>query len=250
MPRATAGFSPFFFGGGKADGNKDSTINRKLQLVNVLLDEAIILGLVPRDSKPKIPVLKEAEGRLRVITRAEEISLLAKLKDLDSHAHNLVLFLMDTGARAGEALAVRWEQINLDQRMVTLRNTKGRQPRSVPLTDRLVALLRQLKADGLPLGPFHPLSDSGSTVRSAYHRVRAFWNTAKAEIGLRRDQEFTLHACRHTCASRLVQNGVDIVTVQRWLGHSSLDMTMRYAHMSPDALGKARDVLNRLECAG
>jgi len=58
------------------------------------------------------------------------------------------------------------------------------------------------------------------------------------------DPEFTIHAIRHTVASRLVQNGVDLYVVAKWLGHTSIKTTERYAHLSPENLKKAAQVLN------
>lgn len=66
----------------------------------------------------------------------------------------------------------------------------------------------------------------------APHRYRAAWNEAKAEMGLADDRDLVPHVLRHTCASRLVKGGIDIRRVQMWLGHQTLTMTMRYAHLA------------------
>src|SRR5213595_2280329 len=66
---------------------------------------------------------------------------------------------------------------------------------------------------------------------SSQAQYRAIWNEAKAEVGLGADEQVVPHILRHTCASRLVQGGIDIRRVQMWLGHQTLSMTMRYAHL-------------------
>ena len=84
-------------------------------------------------------------------------------------------------------------------------------------------------------GPFANLTQPG---------FRAVWNDAKAEIGLSGDTQVAPHILRHTCASRLVRGGVDIRRVQIWLGHRTLSMTMRYAHLVTndlDASAQAAD---------
>ena len=76
---------------------------------------------------------------------------------------------------------------------------------------------------------------------------RAIWNDAKAEIGLGSDPQVVPHILRHTCASRLVQGGIDLRRVQTWLGHQTLHMTMRYAHLATTDLDKCVMVLERKE---
>ena len=65
----------------------------------------------------------------------------------------------------------------------------------------------------------------------------------KAETGFAGDKDLVPHALRHTCASRLVQGGIDIRRVQMWLGHQTLQMTMRYAHLATHDLDKCVAVL-------
>jgi len=64
------------------------------------------------------------------------------------------------------------------------------------------------------------------------------------------DPEFTIHAIRHTVASRLVQNGVDLYVVAKWLGHTSIKTTERYAHLAPENLRKAAQTLNAFHSSG
>ena len=79
-------------------------------------------------------------------------------------------------------------------------------------------------------------------------RFRTIWNEAKAEVGLGEDTQVVPHILRHTCASRLVQGGIDIRRVQMWLGHQTLQMTMRYAHLATNDLDSCVNVLDRDRC--
>ncbi|TGR70319.1 site-specific integrase, partial [Mesorhizobium sp. M2D.F.Ca.ET.223.01.1.1] len=76
-------------------------------------------------------------------------------------------------------------------------------------------------------------------------QYRAIWNEAKAEVGLGADEQVVPHILRHTCASRLVQGGIDIRRVQMWLGHQTLSMTMRYAHLATNDLDGCVTVLEK-----
>jgi integrase len=77
---------------------------------------------------------------------------------------------------------------------------------------------------------------------------RKIWLEAKIEAGLGKDTQVVPHILRHTCASRLVQGGVDIRRVQMWLGHQTLQMTMRYAHLATNDLDPCVEVLERRSC--
>jgi hypothetical protein len=87
-----------------------------------------------------------------------------------------------------------------------------------------------------PKGPFTKLTQA---------QYRAIWNEAKAEVGLGADEQVVPHILRHTCASRLVQGGIDIRRVQMWLGHPTLSMTMRYAHLATNDLDGCVVVLEK-----
>ena len=69
------------------------------------------------------------------------------------------------------------------------------------------------------------------------------WQWVRAEMHLERDEEYVMHALRHTCASRLVNAGIDLYVVKEWLGHSSIQITERYAHLNPDKLVHAANML-------
>ena len=72
------------------------------------------------------------------------------------------------------------------------------------------------------------------------------WLRMKESIGLEDDKQFVIHMLRHTCCTRLIEAGVDLRSVMEWMGHSSLDITQRYAHFIPQRLDEAADKLNDL----
>ncbi len=207
----------FLIGRLRENGNSNATINRKLAALRKLLRKAYKMGDI--HSLPEFRRQKERQGRIRFLDRAEEALLFSKVRDRSEDCWRLSIFLVDTGARLGEALKVRWPDI--DSERVTFWVTKSGRSRSVPLTRRAteVVAVRPSRSKG-PFSHIQP------------HRYRAVWNDAKAEMGLVDDKDLVPHILRHTCASRLVKGGIDIRRVQMWLGHQTLAMTMRYAHLA------------------
>ena len=77
-----------------------------------------------------------------------------------------------------------------------------------------------------------------------YTQLNTIWQRARKDLGYADKKFYTIHLCRHTCASRLVQRGVPILLVKDWLGHEDIENTMIYAHLAPKALHSVVDVLN------
>ena len=76
-----------------------------------------------------------------------------------------------------------------------------------------------------------------------YHYFLVAWNRVRSVMGLENDQQFVIHALRHTCASRLVQGGVSLAVIREWMGHKHIRSTMIYAHLSATSLYEAKNVL-------
>lgn len=214
----------------RENGNSNATINRKLAALRKLLRKAYKMGDI--HSLPEFRREKERAGRIRFLDEAEEALLFSKIRERSEDCYRLSTFLVDTGARLGEALKLRWP--DLDDHRATFWVTKSGRSRSVPLTRRARAAAENRKNGSR--GPFCHI---------AGHRYRAVWNDAKAEIGLSADKDLVPHVLRHTCASRLVKGGIDIRRVQMWLGHQTLTMTMRYAHLATHDLDSCVAVLER-----
>ena len=167
------------------------------------------------------------------MTREEEYILLRKLEARDPCYRDLCVFLIDTGARVGEALGLRHGDVHNGK--ATFWITKSGRSRTVPLTDRAVcALANQARRAG---GPFRHVP---------YQKFRYHWNAVKKEMGLKDDKQFVPHMLRHTCASRLVQAGIDLRRVQTFLGHQTIQMTLRYAHLATDDLDQCVIALDRI----
>lgn len=211
-------------------GNSNATINRKMAALSKLLRKAFKMGDI--HSLPEFRRQREKAGRIRFLEYSEEDRLFAAIRSKDELYADLCVFLVDTGARLGEGIGLRWNDIF--ENRATFWITKSGKSRTVPLTPRAIDAIE--RHAGASDGPFATIDQQ---------RFRAIWNSSKAEVGLGNDDDVVPHVLRHTCASRLVRGGIDIRRVQMWLGHQTLQMTMRYAHLASYDLDVCLPVLLR-----
>jgi len=181
-----------------------------------------------------IRLRKERSGRIRVVTREEELQitelLRGKTNSYFADVADLVTVLVDTGMRLSEMLNLSYKDISFKSNLVSVWINKGDKPRSIPMTRRV----RQIMVDR---------QQSEKPFSLSVNQVEYSWSWVRVQMEMENDKEFVIHALRHTCASRLLNGGVDIYSVKEWLGHSSIKVTERYAHLAPGKLVQAVEVL-------
>jgi integrase len=140
---------------------------------------------------------------------------------------------MNTGFRRGELLKLRWALIDFTHQLITVegRNAKSRQTRHVPLNNEDISVLRRWREQ----------SGGGQRVFEVSTGFRTAWSHLLKRAHI---TGFRWHDLRHHFASRLVQCGVPLNTVRDLLGHSSVAMSLRYAHLAPDQRREAVAKLN------
>ncbi|KWH40083.1 tyrosine-type recombinase/integrase [Burkholderia stagnalis] len=208
-------------------GVSASNMNRELAYLRAMFNELSRLGAwVKPNPLAKLRQFKVQERELSYLT-VEQIALL--FAELDSarnkHVQLVTKLALSTGARWSEAEGLQITQIH--DGFVQFAKTKSGKVRSVPIADSLVAELRtHHKKHGT-------LNRVFGTAWSAFREA-----IERAEIDLP-DGQMT-HSLRHTFASHFIMAGGNILTLQKILGHQSLTMTMRYAHLAPDHLQEAK----------
>ena len=130
-----------------------------------------------------------------------------------------------------------WTDVDFKQRLIYVRDTKGGEPRELPINKLLYETLHQQ-----PRKLHSPYVFANSNGKP-YVCLRKSFAHALKKAGIERPQRFRFHDLRHTFASQLVMNGVPLITVKELLGHKSIEMTMRYAHLSQDHRRKAVNTL-------
>jgi integrase len=181
----------------------------------------------------------EHNDRIRFLSDAEEKKLTEAIKSKWLHYLPAFLVSIHTGMRAGEQFNLDWRDVSLERKLITLTKTKAGKTRHIPLNVIALDALRQLAKKHGRIG-YVFVNSEGGQLRSG----RDWFEPAVAEAKLK---DYTWHCNRHTFASRLVMAGVDIRTVAQLLGHSTIQMTMRYSHLAPE---HSQAAVNRLVSSG
>lgn len=205
----------------KEEGFADATVNHDLRCLKHLFNMGIKWGWVRDNPVRQVKLFRENNARLRFLTLEEEMDL---LRQCDQQLKTFVLAAVDTGFRAGELMALRWQGVDFQRSNVSVASgyTKNGDPRTNPMTRRLAEVLREWKiaskggGDGFVFGVW---------------RYREPFERARDAAGLSKDLCF--HSLRHTYISRLLMAGADVRSVQELAGHKTITMTMRYAHLAP-----------------
>jgi integrase len=245
-------------------GCSGTTLLRDMFTLSSVLSRAVKLGKLsenpirkvekPRiDRRPKIRFLDDAEEfRLREALKARDAKMrmarasanvwrrernreiLPSLPHYGDHVTPAVLLSINTGLRRGELLKLRWKSIDFARRLLTVEgpDSKTRQTRHVPLNGEAMRVLESWREQ----------SGDGPRVFEISTGFKTAWGhiLKRANIVV-----FRWHDLRHHFASRLVQHGVPLNTVRDLLGHSSIAMSLRYAHLAPDQRREAVAMLNQ-----
>ncbi|MDL2226348.1 site-specific integrase [Deltaproteobacteria bacterium OttesenSCG-928-M10] len=193
--------------------------------------QRLVDGVNPK-SKAKRP--RKDNRRVRYLTPDEAVRLLDDLKYRSMPAHDLALLSLFTGLRLSECLGLTWADIDLENGLIFVKDSKKSLNRHAYITDEVGEMLRR-RGDGKPrqekvfTGP-----NCGETGQKARADFRAAVNDLKFNEDLTdRRQMVVFHTLRHTFASWLVQKGQPLYTVSKLLGHQGIKHTERYAHLAP-----------------
>lgn len=223
----------------KVEGVSHATINRELQALGGAINYANANWQWKLPNPVKGNMLREPDGRLRWITPTEADRLLsaAKQQAKAPHLAPLITVALHTGMRRGEMLGLEWSRVDLQANLIYLEShhTKAKKRRSVALNQTArAAILTQarFRATHCPDARWVFCTREGNRIAS----VKRSFATACRVAGI---VDFRFHDLRHTCAAWLVQAGVPMAEVRDVLGHCTLAMTERYAHLAPENLRAA-----------
>lgn len=215
------------------EGKAPGTIRQGLALFRAVFNKGISWNLIHcQNPMLKVRMPKVDNARERFLSNEEISLLLRELKARSPQAHSLTLLALNTGARLSELTGITWSDVDLRNRTVTFRGTKNGKTRRIPLNDQAHALLASMGQTGPKERVFQ--STVGTRIinitKTFKRLVDEMFNSQLDKKDRRHRVVF--HTLRHTAASHMVMNGVPLGTVKEILGHSSLAMVDRYAHLS------------------
>jgi integrase len=194
---------------------------------------------LPNPVKGRKP--KPNEGRVRWLTQEQAQALIAAAEKGPRHLKPFIILALNTGMRKAELLGLEWDRVNLGQRLILLegQHTKANKRRAVPVNDNARSALMELWQMRQAQNQRWVFSEDGERPLG---NVRKSFLGACERAGI---ADFHIHDLRHTCASWLVSEGVELSAVRDLLGHSTTAMSEKYAHLSPE---RVRQAVGKLDC--
>jgi len=221
-------------------------VNRELETLRHMFNKAVEWGMMEKNPFDKFrePILfKEDENRVRYLTEDEIKKLFAVLEEKPkkkrkplseeeptrrinpSYLKNIVKAALLTGLRRGDLLSLKWADADLEKGVLFFNEQKKRSRRRIKvLNSEMIELLKSI-----PRGESETIFNGpeGKLLKD----IKRSFRTALKKAGI---NDFHFHDLRHTSASYMVMRGASLKAVQEHLGHTSLTMTQRYAHLSPE----------------
>ena len=215
--------------------NSKQVTNTKVGYLKTVLDEMVEDGFIKDVSFPRR--LKEKKQKVHYLTADMERELLSWLNCMQRNreAKDIIECLIDLGCRVNELLNLEKRFVDFDNNQINFNDRKNDNAVAVPMTNRVKSILRRY---------YREVKDFDKVFSLNYSELNAIWQKARTDLGYADKKFYTLHLCRHTCASRLVQRGCQLLLVKDWLGHEDIKTTMIYAHLAPKALHSIVGVLN------
>ena len=215
--------------------NSNAVVNQKMGYLRVVLQEMEEDGFIEMIKFPKPRPTKNS--KVHYLTADMEKQLLEYLVEHEyKAAKNIIECLIDLGCRVNELLELEKRFVDWDNNQINFNERKNDKAVAVPMTNRVQKIYKK--------NYWYDFPEFEKLFNLNYSELNAIWQKARKDLGYADKKFYTIHLCRHTCASRLVQRGVPILLVKDWLGHEDIENTMIYAHLAPKALHSVVEVLN------
>ena len=226
-----------------AKGDSPVTFNRYLELLKASLNKAIEWSLLRENRLKNFKRLKSDRTRQIRFLSQEEIERI--LSQADDFMRKAILIFLYTGLRRSELVYLEWKDIDFETGLIHIQSKaeygfhpKSYKPRSIPMCRELQAMLLDMPQAG------RFLFDNGNN--QPLHHPNTYYKMIMQIYKKAGIEGANLHTLRHTFASHLIMKGVDARTVQEYLGHSSLQITEKYSHLSKSHKREAINVLSFL----
>ena len=215
---------------------RPSSVNREIATLRHIFSKAKEWELIEENpfDKGRSLHLKENNQRLRFLNETEIPALLGECRL--PYLKDIVVCAINTGMRKGEILSLKWDQVRNGN--IYLTKTKTSNPRQIPVNDTLKVVFKRIRRHQ-QLRSQYVFTLKGEPIKHIKGAFKTALRRAKIE-------DFRFHDLRHTFASQLIMKGGTLKDVQELLGHKTMTMTMRYAHLSSEHKRNAVNLLNGL----
>ena len=191
----------------------------------------------------KLPPIKYDNKRERFLTEAEAEQLMNALKNKSIQLYQIAMLSLYCGLRAGEIFGLYWSDIDIQNELIYLHDTKNKKNRVAYMTNKIKEMFSSMPARAKDDLVFK--SRTGDKIKE----VSNVFALTVDELGFNRNtqdsrQKVVFHTLRHTFASWLVKSGISLYDVQKLMGHSNISMTERYAHLAPEKLKESVKTLD------
>jgi integrase len=221
-----------------------ATVNRYMASLSTVLSTAVEWGWLDENPFRKVKSMTEPRGRVRFLSKEENSRLMAACKASKSpHLYNVVLLALSTGARYSEIMTLTWQNIDFHRQTMRLENTKNGERRTVPVTGLAWQHLLSLsKVRKLGVNLIFPAKNGKKPAD-----IQDAWDAAldRAQIS-----DFRFHDLRHTAASNLAMSGASLLEIAQILGHKTLAMVLRYAHLTEQHTASVLSRMNEVQFEG
>ena len=214
----------------RLDKVKPATINRELTLLKFMFSLAEKWKYANENPVKEVKFFQERQYLMKVLDKEEIKRLITVAGD---PLRPIIILALNTGMRKGEILNLRWSDVDFADCYIYIKKSKSNVMRKIPMNTIVVASLKNIKRENDYVFP-------GPRTGKQYSDIFYPFKQACEKAGIK-DMRF--HDLRHTAATLMVMGGIDLVTVKEILGHSDIQMTMRYAHPTPENKRKAVNVL-------
>ena len=212
----------------------EATINREIALMKTIFNKAIEWGRIEKN--PLISVKKYKENHqkdMRILTDEEAIQL---IDSASAHLRPVLIIALNAGMRRNEILSLKWKNIDFRKGMIFIEDSKSGRSREVYMNGLIFKALKELPQNS---DYVFPNQETGKHILD----VKTSFKTACKKVAIK---GLRFHDLRHTAATKMVEAGIDIATVSKILGHSSIVMTMRYAHPGEKTMRAAAEKLGQI----
>jgi integrase len=237
----------------RADDASEATVDRSLQALKAFFNWLLDHDLAATNPARRVRMFHPNNEVVRYLTRDQYDALIAAAAKGPAYLRPLIVLAVHTALRRGNLLRLRWRQVDLDTRKIRVSDlTKSKKTLEVPINDAAKRALESMRSLALKnndfvfaVGKSH-ITDVKNPFATALKRAKAQLVELEKKDAATGLDGFRFHDLRHTAASWLAMGGAGLPAIQKFLGHASIKMTLRYAHLSPDFLGQEAKILDKM----